>query len=202
MTYYNALFDCHCYEGTDTPAPGKIKKEKPPAPDRSRTLFPVSVLACLPSQPPKAKKKYSLLSSRKDLPETVVEQKHWHNFSLSRYACWKGNDCTATCPECNATSKCVVHDEQLRKSRGLVGYRLCYVCNLHMCWANPTMCKNSKYIMSRQDDTRFSICSNLCLNILDHVVPVNTLWILSRRGDLPLTKDVITIIFKVLRKMR
>ena len=72
-----------------------------------------------------------------------------------------------------------------------------------MCSADPEWkCKNRKYMMSRQDDSRFAICSGNCLEILDYVVPVNTLWILSKKGDLPLTKDVITVIFNILRKLR
>jgi hypothetical protein len=72
-----------------------------------------------------------------------------------------------------------------------------------MCTADPNRgCENRKYFMSREDDERFSICTKKCYDILDYVVPVNTLWILSKRGDLPLTKDVITVIFNILKKKK
>ena len=185
MTYYNALFGCDCYVGTDTPAIiDALEEKKPVVVTRSVGRFPVSALACLPSKSSK-------------------EKKYQPNFSLSHYPCWKGKDCTATCPGCNATSKCIAHDEEICKRHGLAGYSLCYICNVHMCIADPEWkCKNRKYIMSRCDDSRFAICSCPCLDILNYVVPVNTLWILSKKGDLPLTKDVITVIFNLLRKLR
>jgi hypothetical protein len=158
------------------------------------------MLACLPL-PSKPKKPYTLFSGWRD--DIDPEEDRWRKFSLPNYPCRKGEDCTAVCPGCNAKSMCILCDDDITRTHGLAGYSLCYICNFHMCTADPNRkCKNRKYFMSREDDERFSICTERCYDILDYVVPVNTLWILSKRGDLPLTKDVITVIFNILKKKK